>query len=155
VAAPCSQWIACSPVRNGSTVGRSTRSLERTMIMAPNAPARVRTGITLLWASVLITLVKTIVGDLLAQSAAIVAVTVVLAIYGLVVFRASRRHNWARYVILAWTALAIVTYVTAQSGDTPIWEHLLVALSFAIDIVAIFLLFTGEAAQWYRAQTAA
>jgi len=27
VAAPCSQWIACSPVRNGSVVGRSTRSL--------------------------------------------------------------------------------------------------------------------------------
>jgi NTF2 fold immunity protein len=28
VAAPCSQWIACSPVRNGIVPGRSTRSLD-------------------------------------------------------------------------------------------------------------------------------
>jgi hypothetical protein len=27
VAAPCSQWIACSPVRSGIVAGRSTRSL--------------------------------------------------------------------------------------------------------------------------------
>jgi hypothetical protein len=125
------------------------------MIMAPNAPARVRAAIALLWASVLITLAKTIVLDFLANGAAIIAVAVVLAIYGLVVFRASRRHNWARYVILVWTAVAIVTYVTFPSADTPIWEHLLDALSFAIDIVAIFLLFTREAAQWYRAPAAA
>ncbi len=31
MAAPCSQWIACSPVRNGIVAGRSTQSLERTM----------------------------------------------------------------------------------------------------------------------------
>ncbi len=28
MAAPCSQWIACSPVWNGTVAGRSTRSLD-------------------------------------------------------------------------------------------------------------------------------
>jgi hypothetical protein len=34
VAAPCSQWIACSPVRDGSRAGRSTRSLDCSMNFA-------------------------------------------------------------------------------------------------------------------------
>jgi hypothetical protein len=39
VAAPCSQWIACSPVRKRNVVGRSTRSLAR-MNAAVEAVAR-------------------------------------------------------------------------------------------------------------------
>ena len=31
MAAPCSQWIACSPVRNGTSAGRSTGSLGSTV----------------------------------------------------------------------------------------------------------------------------
>jgi hypothetical protein len=38
VAAPCSQWIARSPVRNGSTSGRSTASLDLTIDMAATTP---------------------------------------------------------------------------------------------------------------------
>jgi YcxB-like protein len=34
VAAPRSQWIACSPVRSGTVAGRSTRSLDRTEVIA-------------------------------------------------------------------------------------------------------------------------
>jgi len=124
------------------------------MIMAPDAPARVRAAIALLWASVLITLVKTVVADLLESGAAIIVVAVVLAIYGLVVFRASQRHNWARYVVLVWTVVAIATYVITAS-DMPTWEHLLDAVSFAVDIMAICLLFTPEANQWYRVRAAA
>jgi hypothetical protein len=39
VAAPCSQWIACSPVRKRIVPGRSTRSLERTRMTTEEIPA--------------------------------------------------------------------------------------------------------------------
>jgi hypothetical protein len=40
VAAPCSQWIACSPVRRCTVAGRSTRSLGSSMIIAPRIIAK-------------------------------------------------------------------------------------------------------------------
>ncbi len=126
------------------------------MIIVSDAPARARTAIILLWTSVLITLIQTIVDDFLSNSAAIVAVAVGLAIYGLVIFRASRRHNWARYVLLVWTILATVLYLTSLAADTrSLWDHLVVVASFALDIIAIYMLFTGAVSQWYREKVSA
>jgi hypothetical protein len=126
------------------------------MIVALDAPPRVRTAIILLWASLLVTLIQTLVDDFLSNSSAIGAVAVVLAIYGLVIFRASRRHNWARYVLLIWTILGFTLYLTGEAGDAqPWWDYALVVGSFLVDIVAIYMLFTGGVGQWYRPRVAA
>jgi hypothetical protein len=126
------------------------------MVAAPDAPARVRTAITLLWVSLAITWIQTLVDDYLSKSFAIVLVVVVLAIYGLVVFRASRRHNWARYVLLVWTIVGTVTYfATGWSVSDPWWDQISVLGSFTIEAVAIYMLFTGGVGQWYRARAAA
>src|ERR1700676_822826 len=113
------------------------------MIIASDAPPRARTAIILLWVSILLTLAQTILDDLLSESSAIGSVAVVLAIYGLVIFRASRRHNWARYVLLVWTVLGAALYLTNLRSDAqPWWDYLLAIGSFAIEIVAIYMLFT-------------
>ena len=125
------------------------------MLIASDAPPRARTAIILLWVSILLTLIQTILSDLLSGSSAISAVVVVLAIYGLIIFRASRRHNWARYALLVWTVLGAAVYLTNfQSDAQPWWDSLLAIVSFAIEIVAIYMLFTDAASQWYRPKVA-
>ena len=121
------------------------------MLITSDAPPRARTAIILLWVSILLTLTQTIVYDLLSGSFATGAVAVVLAIYGLVIFRASRRHNWARYVLLVWTVLGLAFYLSSFHSDAqPWWDSVLDIASFAIEIVAIYMLFTNAASQWYR-----
>jgi uncharacterized membrane protein len=133
----------------------ANNTLERTVIVALDAPPRVRTAIILLWVSLLVTLIQTLLDDFLSNTSAIGAVAVVLAIYGLVVFRASRRHNWARYVLLIWTILAATLYLTNVGADAqPWWDYLLVVASFIAEIVAVYLLFTGGVGQWYRPRAA-
>jgi len=121
------------------------------MVIASDAPPRARRAIILLWISVLLTLAQAVVDDLLTESSAIAVVAVVLALYGLVIFRASRRQNWARYVLLVWTILGLAVYLaTFHSDAQPWWDSLLATAGFAIEIVAICMLFTNAASQWYR-----
>ena len=125
------------------------------MIIAPNAPRRARTAIILLWIPLLVTLTQAILDDLLSNSSGIGAVVVVLAIYGLVIFRASRRHNWARYVLLVWAVLGAALYSSTLRSDAQLWwDHLLAIASFVIEIVGICMLFTHAAGQWYRPKIA-
>jgi len=126
------------------------------VITTPDAPSQARTAVILLWLSVLITLVQTTVEDFLSNSATIVAVSVVLAIYGLVIFRASRRHNWARHVLLIWTVLGALVYVwTFKVDSRPMWGHVLVAATFIIEFIALFMLFTGAVSRWFQHKEAA
>lgn len=126
------------------------------MITTSDAPLEVRTAVIFLWLSVLITLIQTSVEDFISSSATLAAVALVLAIYGLVIFRASRRHNWARYVLLIWTVLAVVIYaLNFQTDSRPLWGHMLVVTSFTAEFIAIYMLFTGVAGQWYQRRAAA
>ena len=130
---------------------RWPRTLERTVITTSDAPSQARTAVILLWLSALITLVQTVIEDFLSNSATTVVVAVVLAIYGLVIFRASRRHSWARYVLLIWALVGIVVYAwNFQASSRPLWGHFLVAVSFIVEFIAIFMLFTAPASRWYR-----
>ena len=98
---------------------------------------------------------QTILDNLLSNSSAIGVVVVVLVIYGLVIFRASRRHNWARYVLLVWAVSGVAVYLTTFRSDAqPWWDHLLAIASFAIEIVGIYMLFTDAVGQWYRQKVA-
>jgi membrane-associated HD superfamily phosphohydrolase len=126
------------------------------MITTSDAPPEARTAVILLWLSVLITLVQTGVEDFLSDSATTTAVAFVLAIYGLVIFRASRRRNWARYALLIWTVLAVVIYsLNFQNDLRPLWGHMLVVASFAAEFIAIRMLFTGVVGLWYREKVVA
>lgn len=123
------------------------------MLIPTDAPPRARIAIIVLWTSVLLTLVQTLLGDFMSGSSNISAMAVVLAIYGIVIFRASRRHNWARYVLLLWTVLGLVVYVTSFRFDAqPWWDSFLSVVSFAIELFAIYMLFTDAAGQWYRSK---
>jgi hypothetical protein len=121
------------------------------MWIAPDTPRPARNGIALLWISVLITLIQQVLEATIEGGAAIGAVVVVLAIYGLVIFRASKRHNWARYVLLVWTALAAVLYLADPGVQVrPPWVHILIVFSFAAEIAGVCLLFSAPARQWYK-----
>jgi hypothetical protein len=120
------------------------------MIVAADAPGLVRTAIVLLWASILISVIQQVVETSIFGVGRLGTVLVVLAIYALVIFRASRRHNWARYVLLLWTALAAALYATGlRSDDRPLWDHLLVVASFLVEIAGVLMLFAATARQWY------
>jgi len=120
------------------------------MIVAADAPGLARTAIVLLWASILITVIQQVAETSVFGQGRLGTVLLALAIYALVIFRASRRHNWARYVLLLWTALAAALYVTGLRGDDrPLWDHLLVVASFLVEIGGVLMLFTATARQWY------
>ena len=80
MAAPCSQWIACSPVRKAIVAGRSTRSLVITMTTGDVSPRAARMGRFLLAGiGVICLLIGGTVGYL-SQNADVLAVTAVMAI---------------------------------------------------------------------------
>jgi hypothetical protein len=121
------------------------------VITTPGTPSQAQTAIILLWLSALVTLLQAVVEDLITNGATVGVVAFVLAIYGLVIFRASRRHNWARYVLLIWAVSGAVVYaLDFQNEIRPLWVNMLNAVSFILEFIAVYLLFTGAASEWYR-----
>ena len=121
------------------------------MIVARDAPAQVRTAIILLWVSSFVILIRAAVDDYLSNMATAQMVAIVLAIYGLVIFRASRRHNWARYVLLIWAVLGVgINLTQVINSEAPWWDNTLMGASYALEFAGIYMLFTSSAAQWYR-----
>lgn len=121
------------------------------MLITADAPSRVRTAIILLWVSVLFTLVRAILGGLFFGISVFGAAAVVIAIYGLVIFRVSRRVNWARWVLLAWTVLGAVAYLANfQLHAELLLDTFLEIASFAVELPAVCMLFTAAANGWYR-----
>jgi hypothetical protein len=136
--------------------GRSTGSLERTMIVAPDAPPQVRRAFILLWVSVAIGIAQAIYETLALpaiESYAIATLAIILgviAIYAVVVYLAARRRNWARYTLLVWSVGGLIAYIgfvgpSSSPGD------IVVYLSLVIELVALYWLFTSPGRLWYRA----
>ena len=77
-----------------------------------------------------------------------------------VIYRASRRKNWARIVLLAmflfFQMLVSVARVTwpAQLGDDDFWSTAITSAYFVMDAVALYWLFSGAGARWYAAKEA-
>jgi hypothetical protein len=123
-------------------------------------PAQVNCAMALLWGSLAISCVPAIFrgSDLpsLPESVpwwfqhAIAAAT--FAITALLFYLVSRQHNWARILLLVLfvigAALSIVTFSWPIEGDRLSFAlYLLVAI---LQAVALYLLFTGSAAKWFR-----
>jgi hypothetical protein len=115
------------------------------MITDPSAPQTVRKAIGILWTSILFAITPQLLASPF-NGPLLVTIPLVLALYALVVFRASRRHNWARYVLLIWTLLALGLYLRdLDATDRPPWEHVANAASFGLELMGVYFLFTPAA----------
>jgi hypothetical protein len=161
VAVPCALWIVCAPVRRGFVAGRSTRSLERTK-MASETPLQVSRAVRLLWLSLGLATLSTIAEwplmtpeDRAFELWIGITVAVVTVLQAALIFFASRRRNWARISLLVVLLLGAATFVFFPGEDEPWWYWMSVVSSFVLDGIAIFWLFSGVAAEWFRVSESA
>jgi hypothetical protein len=132
------------------------------VIAAVDAPQQARRAIVLLWLSALLgagesTYVLFNPDPEIAEFAGLLfgVALAFTAAYGLVIYLASRRYNWARYVLLVWIAAGIGLYLVLLSEQwEPWWDVAMIAVSTVIETIALYWLFTGTGAQWYRQRIA-
>jgi hypothetical protein len=78
-------------------------------------------------------------------------------------YAARKRTNWARWLLLIWFVCEVAWQVYGESRDLPKWNsipamslamRLLVAslfvLHFSFEGIALFLIFTGNAREWFK-----
>lgn len=131
------------------------------MPLLPDAPTQVRGAIALLWVSLAMSIALTVFEwepistpeeapqfELLLFGSMVVG----YAIPALLISMASRRRNWARILLLAFTALWIGLYVAYWDEETaePPWSGAATLLMAALDLIALYWLFTGEGGEWFR-----
>src|SRR5262245_445034 len=111
----------------GSGAGRSTRSLERTM-MAPHTPPQVRRAIYLLWLSLGLATLGVIAEwqpAALEDRSLALEIGLLMALMTLfqaaLIYLASRRRNWARIVLLLVLFLGGITMVIFPGEGEPWW----------------------------------
>jgi hypothetical protein len=73
-------------------------------------------------------------------------------VVGLFVFFASRRRNWGRIALLVSTLGGwLLWYIwTRTVTDYSAWQWVLLASVTIMELVALYLLFLGRGAEWYR-----
>jgi hypothetical protein len=129
--------------------------------MIQDAPANVRRAVILLWISVALSLVEfasnwewpELLADQMNEILAFVFISLAVSI-ALVVLVA-RRHNFARYLLLLGTIGWIVLYIVHpwDLSDYPWWSNLVSFAIIAVDLVAVWWLFSRSASEWFsRAQ---
>lgn len=127
--------------------------------MSSDAPVQVRRAVALMWASIGIGILFTIPAlepiDPEAEEfeAAMWAVmTISFLIPAVLVVFVSRRKNWARIAMLILTIVGIASYLAFPSEMTaePMWSIASTILVTVLDVVALFWLFSGPGAKWFR-----
>jgi hypothetical protein len=120
-------------------------------------PATVLRAVVLLWIALVVAAIATMV-SFAGQNMTdlMLFLLVVYAANGYIIHKASERANWARYVIGVFAVVgAAVTFYPWEPDPHPsAWEWVEAAVVSAAEIVAVYWLFTGEGAKWYRAQVA-
>ena len=81
--------------------------------------------------------------------AATLASTVIV---GLLIFLASRRHNWGRIGLLTSTlgGWCLWYFWSRNVFDYQGWHWLALGSATAMELIALILLFQGKGAAWYR-----
>jgi RsiW-degrading membrane proteinase PrsW (M82 family) len=75
----------------------------------------------------------------------------VLVAYCVALVFAARRRNWARQLLLLFVVLTVaVVVLLPPETPEPWWVLASTALSTILEVVAMFWLFSGSGAQWYR-----
>jgi len=125
-------------------------------------PRQVRRALVLLWISLAAGLVLSIVETVPLESEGDPAwewifwgvIAIGYGITALLLVFAARRHNWARWVLLALTFLAVAFMLYPWDWMTA--EHYRemldpsTAVLFVMDFVGLYWLFSGSGAAWYR-----
>src|SRR5258706_5257469 len=147
------RWLA------GSARGkrRGVRPLNLIVRTLPSVdmPAQVRKAVMLLWVTLLISIIATPLEiDWAASSDEPAWLFWLLFVVGYsisaipIVFVA-RRRNWARIVLLLLTIAALCAMVYVWPYTDSWWSQASDMAIFALDIVALYWLFTGSGAAWF------
>jgi len=82
----------------------------------------------------------------------VVLTAAVLIAEVVVIYKLASRRNWARYVTLIVTVLGLLQFIRVLTQGQQIDPIIgaLEALQLVLDGIALFLLFTSPARQWYK-----
>ena len=80
----------------------------------------------------------------------LVFVGVASAAYATLIVYARRCQNWARTALLVVTAVSAVFLLIPGDEPEPLWSTGLTIVSSLLEIPAVFWLFSGAGAAWYR-----
>lgn len=126
--------------------------------MLLETPPQARRAIYLLWMSLFLSIVDSALSlepieeagpEFQILMAAVLVRT--FAISALLIYFASRRHNWARIVLLLLTVIGLSMYYVWPPDFTahPWWSWTLTGVVTLLDIAALVMLFSGSAVKWY------
>ena len=129
----------------------------------PDTPPQVRHAIVLFWITQLLVVIDAVLSmiypepDTAGDAAFVVlAFLVVLGLYATMITFAARRKNWARITLLVFTVITAAGYFLLPSETpAPWWAEANIWLSFILEMVALYWLFTGAGARWYAHKPAA
>jgi hypothetical protein len=128
---------------------------------AENRPRSVSTAVNLLWASLVVGLLKVLMDLSHLGGIASVAVTVVgsvifVALFGFLYLKISVGKNWARITFLVMGVIGIVPTFSIVSTEfsRSVVLGTLSLLQLALQTYAAFLLFTQPGSSWFRKGTA-
>jgi hypothetical protein len=81
-----------------------------------------------------------------------VVVAVVWLLFGLLIVLVGRGHNWARIVMLVLFVVGIGLWVRDSSAlfELPIHSLALEVIDTLISLLALYWLFTGSSAAWFK-----
>jgi hypothetical protein len=86
----------------------------------------------------------------------VIVFLVLLGLYATLITFASRRKNWARITLLVLAVITIAGYFLLPSETpAPWWTEANTWISFVLEWVALYWLFTGAGARWYANKAAA
>lgn len=123
-----------------------------------DTPTQVQRAILLLWISLGLGALDTVLGTVLSEPDPgesryefLLFSIGVLSLGALFIHFASRRRNWARIVLLIVAVVTDIAYIMVPSDSTPdpTWSVLLMVVSSVLEIIALYWLFFGEGRRWY------
>lgn len=129
----------------------------------PDTPTQVRRAIILLWITQVLVVVDAVLSmmfpepDMPGETGFLVIVfLVLLGLYATLITFAARRKNWARITLLVLAVISFAGYFLLPSDiPAPWWTEANLWLSFVLEGVALYWLFTGAGARWYANKAAA
>lgn len=125
--------------------------------MIPDQPPQVQRAVLLLWAAWFLGIGSAFISMSGEAWEFWAVMAVVFAFNAFLIYRTSRKGRWARVFLLLLTAatLALTIYPLDEPVDYSWWEWVEVVGVLALEVVAMYWLFTGEGARWFaRGSTA-
>lgn len=84
----------------------------------------------------------------------IISLTLLVGVLVLIWLTVRQRKNWARWTLLVWFVFANLTLLYDILSDQPFPDGLFVFIlnlvTSAIEITAFYLIFTGNAREWFQ-----